>query len=47
MVCRFTVTAPYMLAKTLLDQHYRDREALSMALAEVLRRQVAVQKVTI
>lgn len=38
---KFTVTAPYMLAKTLLDQHYGDREELSMALAEVLRRQVA------
>ena len=38
---KFTVTASYMLAKTLLDQHYHDREALSMAIAEVLRRQVA------
>ncbi len=38
---KFTVTAPYMLAKTLLDQHYHDRRALSMAIAEVLRRQVA------
>src|SRR5262249_24981885 len=37
---KFTVTSPYMLARTLLDQHYRDRRALTMALAEVLRRQV-------
>jgi 5-methyltetrahydropteroyltriglutamate--homocysteine methyltransferase len=38
---KFTVTSPYMLAKTLLDTHYRDRRALALALAEVLRRQVA------
>ncbi len=38
---KFTVTSPYMLTKTLLDTHYRDRRALTMALAEVLRRQVA------
>ncbi|MBM3877487.1 MAG: cobalamin-independent methionine synthase II family protein [Verrucomicrobia bacterium] len=38
---KFTFTAPYMLAKTLLDEHYRDVRALAMALAEVLRRQVA------
>src|SRR5439155_25808156 len=38
---KFTVTSPYMLARTLLDLHYRDRKALTMALAEVLRRQVA------
>ncbi len=37
---KFTVTSPYMLAKTLLDAHYRDRRALLMDLAEVLRRQV-------
>jgi 5-methyltetrahydropteroyltriglutamate--homocysteine methyltransferase len=37
---KFTVTSPYMLAKTLVDRHYRDRRALTMALAEVLRRQV-------
>ncbi len=35
-----TVTAPYMLAKTLLDRHYRDLPSLTMAIAEVLRRQV-------
>lgn len=38
---KFTVTAPYMLAKTLLDRQYGDHEALSMAIAEVLRSQVA------
>jgi len=37
---KFTVTAPYMLAKTLLDRHYGDLRTLTMALAEVLRRQV-------
>ena len=38
---KFTVTAPYMLAKTLVDQHYGDLHALTMRLAEVLRDQVA------
>jgi 5-methyltetrahydropteroyltriglutamate--homocysteine methyltransferase len=38
---KFTVTSPYMLAKTLLDRHYGDLRALTMALAEVLARQVA------
>jgi 5-methyltetrahydropteroyltriglutamate--homocysteine methyltransferase len=38
---KFTLTAPYMLAKTLLDRHYGDLRALCMALAEPLRRQVA------
>nr|HMN30382.1 hypothetical protein [Caldilineaceae bacterium] len=38
---KFTVTSPYMLAKTLLDQHYGDRRTLALAIAEVLRRQVA------
>jgi 5-methyltetrahydropteroyltriglutamate--homocysteine methyltransferase len=37
---KFTVTSPYMLARTLLDLHYRDRRALAMDLAEVLRKQV-------
>jgi 5-methyltetrahydropteroyltriglutamate--homocysteine methyltransferase len=37
---KFTLTSPYMLAKTLLDRHYRDRQALTMAIAEVLRGQV-------
>jgi 5-methyltetrahydropteroyltriglutamate--homocysteine methyltransferase len=38
---KFTVTSPYMLAKTLLDEHYSDLRALTMNLAEVLRQQVA------
>ena len=38
---KFTLTSPYMLAKTLQDKHYHDVRALTMALAEVLRRQVA------
>jgi 5-methyltetrahydropteroyltriglutamate--homocysteine methyltransferase len=38
---KFTLTSPYMLAKTLQDTHYRDLRALTMDLAEVLRRQVA------
>jgi 5-methyltetrahydropteroyltriglutamate--homocysteine methyltransferase len=37
---KFTVTSPYMLAKTVLDKHYRDRWALTLDLAKVLRRQV-------
>lgn len=39
--CKFTVTSPYMLAKTLLDAHYRDIRALADALAGVLAAQVA------
>nr|HRW06431.1 hypothetical protein [Caldilineaceae bacterium] len=38
---KFTVTAPYMLAKTLVDEHYGDLRALTMALATVLRDQIA------
>jgi 5-methyltetrahydropteroyltriglutamate--homocysteine methyltransferase len=38
---RFTVTSPYMLARTLLDNHYDNFEALLMDLAEVLAAQVA------
>lgn len=37
---KFTVTSPYMLARTLLDNHYRDFEKLTMALAAVLADQV-------
>src|SRR5437879_4813812 len=37
---KFTVTSPYMLAKTLLDRHYADRRTLTMAIADVLRKQV-------
>lgn len=38
---KFTVTSPYMLAKTLLDKQYGDRQALALDIAEVLRKQVA------
>ena len=38
---KFTVTSPYMLAKTLLDSHYGDLERLVLALADVLKQQVA------
>jgi 5-methyltetrahydropteroyltriglutamate--homocysteine methyltransferase len=37
---KFTVTSPYMLARTLLDRHYEGLEALTLALAEVLAKQV-------
>ena len=38
---KFTSTGPHMLSKVLLDQHYGDRAALAMAIADVLREQVA------
>jgi len=37
---KFTVTSPYMLARTLLDRHYGDVAALTMAIADVLAAQV-------
>jgi 5-methyltetrahydropteroyltriglutamate--homocysteine methyltransferase len=37
---KFTVTSPYMLGKTLLDRFYHDRKALTMAIADVLRKQL-------
>jgi 5-methyltetrahydropteroyltriglutamate--homocysteine methyltransferase len=37
---KFTVTSPYMLARTLADEYYRDTEALVMALADVLKAQL-------
>lgn len=37
---KFTVTSPYMLARTLLDEHYGDFETMLMAIADVLARQV-------
>ncbi|MFT5125166.1 MAG: 5-methyltetrahydropteroyltriglutamate--homocysteine methyltransferase [Kiritimatiellia bacterium] len=37
---KFTVTSPYMLARTLLDLHYGSFEELIMAIAEVLAAQV-------
>jgi 5-methyltetrahydropteroyltriglutamate--homocysteine methyltransferase len=38
---KFTLTSPYMLARTLLDNHYGDLETLTMAIADVLSDQVA------
>ncbi len=38
---KFTLTSPYMLAKTLMDLHYRDAHTLCMDIAEVLRLQVS------
>jgi 5-methyltetrahydropteroyltriglutamate--homocysteine methyltransferase len=38
---KFTVTSPYMLARTLLDRHYDDFEELLMAIAGLLASQVA------
>jgi len=38
---KFTITSPYMLARTLLDNHYRDLEKLTMAIADVMAAQVA------
>jgi 5-methyltetrahydropteroyltriglutamate--homocysteine methyltransferase len=37
---KFTVTSPYMLARTLLDTHYRDFGKLTLAIADVLADQV-------
>ena len=38
---KFTVTSPYMLARSLLDNHYRDPDALTMAIARILADQVS------
>ena len=38
---KFTLTAPYMLAKTLVDEQYGSLPELTMAIAEVLAKQVA------
>lgn len=38
---KFTVTSPFMLARTLLDWHYTDIDSLTLAIAEVLAAQVA------
>jgi 5-methyltetrahydropteroyltriglutamate--homocysteine methyltransferase len=38
---KFTVTSPYMLAKSLHDQHYGSLDTLVMALAEVLCQQLS------
>jgi 5-methyltetrahydropteroyltriglutamate--homocysteine methyltransferase len=37
---KFTITSPYMLAKTVGDEYYGDLEQLVMALADVLQKQV-------
>jgi len=37
---KFTVTSPYMLARLVLDEHYRDFPALTLAIAGVLAEQV-------
>jgi 5-methyltetrahydropteroyltriglutamate--homocysteine methyltransferase len=37
---KFTVTSPYMLARTLLDHHYGSFEKLTLALGEVLAAQM-------
>jgi 5-methyltetrahydropteroyltriglutamate--homocysteine methyltransferase len=37
---KFTVTSPYMLARTLLDHHYGDLESLTLAIADLLAEQV-------
>jgi 5-methyltetrahydropteroyltriglutamate--homocysteine methyltransferase len=37
---KFTLTSPYMLARMLLDTHYKDHRALTLALADVLAAQV-------
>ena len=37
---KFTVTGPHMLAKTLVNKHYKDLPALTMAIADALAEQV-------
>jgi 5-methyltetrahydropteroyltriglutamate--homocysteine methyltransferase len=36
---KFTLTSPYMLARTLLDEHYRNFEKLTLAIANALAAQ--------
>lgn len=38
---KFTLTSPYMLSRTLLDNHYHDFDALTMAIADAMAAQVA------
>ncbi len=38
---KFTLTGPHMLSKVLMDNHYKDRPALALAIADVLAKQVA------
>jgi 5-methyltetrahydropteroyltriglutamate--homocysteine methyltransferase len=44
---KFTVTSPYMLAKVLDDAHYGNQGALVMALAELLKAQLAEVDATV
>ena len=37
---KFTITSPYMLARTLLDLHYNDFETLTLEIADILAQQV-------
>jgi 5-methyltetrahydropteroyltriglutamate--homocysteine methyltransferase len=37
---KFTVTSPYMLAKTVGNEHYKDLQQLVLAMADVLRMQI-------
>src|SRR6185436_17584362 len=37
---KFTLTSPYMLARTLLDEHYQNFEKLTLAIADALAAQV-------
>lgn len=43
---KFTLTSPYMLARTLLDMHYRDFPALTLAIADALAAQVPMLDAT-
>ena len=38
---KFTLTGPHMLCKTLMDHHYKSRDAVAMGLASALAKQVA------
>jgi len=38
---KFTLTSPYMLARTLLDKHYHDFAALTLSIANALAAQVS------
>lgn len=38
---KFTLTSPYMLARTLLDEHYHDFAKLTLAIADVLAAQMS------
>lgn len=40
-IFKFTLTSPYMLARTLLDKYYFDFEKLTLAIADVLADQVS------